>query len=401
MLFDDIKTEFPTLKNNPELAYFDSAASTQTHQSVLDRMNRYYEHERCNIHRGDFHISQKVTQDCETARQQVAELINASSEQIVFTSGATEGLNTVAHWHRHTPVVIISETEHTANILPWITQGRTVENNRLAVLPINDNGYIDFEQAKKLFEKNKYSLLSVVSTSNVTGVTQNITKLIGLAHEYGIRVCLDACQTLSSHSIDVKLCEADYLVASGHKMFGPTGIGFLYVKADVNKLEPLKHGGGTVSTYNFSGNVKFYDGPIYHEPGTPNIAGVLGLGVAAEWINFVGYDNIALRIRQVDEWLEDAGLFDIKHLQLSHAVQNDYQNVYSFIAKGFHPADISAFVGLEDVAVRVGKVCAHPIVNKISHNKGIFRVSTHVYNDKQDCEKLVEAIWKAIKKISW
>jgi len=148
--------------------------------------------------------------------------------------------------------------------------------------------------------------------------------------------------------------------------------------------------------------VEFYEGPLKHESGTPNIAGILGLGVAAEWIKFIGYDNIADRLKDLEQWLSEAGLFDIPELRLTNrrGVFSDCRNVFSFTSDKFHPSDISAFVGLDNVAVRVGKVCAHPIVNKVSGGKGIFRVSSHVYNTKEDCEKLVESIWKAIKKLS-
>ena len=402
MLFDNIKNEFPTLKNNPDLVYFDSAASTQTHQSVLDRMNEYYEQERCNVHRGDFHISKKVTDDCETAREQVAELLNTKSDNVMFVSGATEGLNMVAQWYQNVPVVIISDAEHTANILPWLVQGRTVENGRLVVLPTEESGYIDPNKAVEIFKKYPYAFCSFASTSNVLGVTNELIRIIHSAHDNGIKVCLDACQTISSHELDSKEIIADYVVGGGHKMFGPTGIGFLYSKSGFNNHHPFKLGGGTVNSYNFSGNIEFYEGPLKHESGTPNIAGILGLGVAAEWIKFTGYDNIAERLKDIEQWLSEAGLFDIPHLQLVNrrGVFSDCRNVFSFTSDKFHPSDLSALIGLDNVAVRVGKVCAHPIVNKVSNGKGIFRVSTHVYNTKEDCEKLVESIWKAINRLA-
>jgi cysteine desulfurase / selenocysteine lyase len=400
MLFNNIKSEFPTLINS-ELAYFDSAASTQTHQKVLDRMNKYYEHERCNVHRGDFKLSQDVSKDCDDARHLVAGLLNTTDDNIMFTGGATEGLNMVAHWHKNYPVVIISEAEHTANILPWLAQGRTIENGRLVVLPVEESGYIDPDKANEVFRKYPYAFCSLVSTSNVIGITNNLKKIIYYAHEHGIKICLDACQTISSHEIDTSKIFPDFVVGSGHKMFGPTGIGFLYSRLGFDLYQPYRLGGGTVNTYNFNGNIEFYKGPIKHESGTPNIAGILGLGIAAEYIKFIGYENISQRLKIVEDYLSEAGLFEIPELKLSHRLDSkDCRNVFSFVTNNLHPSDISAFVGLDDVAVRVGKVCAHPIVNKISNGKGIFRVSTHIYNTKEDCDKLVESIWKSIKKLS-
>ena len=170
MLSDDVKNQFPTLVNDPDLVYLDNAASTQTHQSVLDKMNEYYEKKRCNVNRGDFKISQEVSQEIQDARESVANLIKAKPEQIMFTAGATEGLNIIAEWYRDAPVVIITEAEHTANILPWIAQGRTIKNGKLQVLPVTDQGTINISEAVKVFEKFPYAVLSIHSHSNVTGI---------------------------------------------------------------------------------------------------------------------------------------------------------------------------------------------------------------------------------------
>lgn len=228
------KEQFPTLNNDITLAYFDSAASTQTHQSVLDRMNKYYEHQRCNVNRGDFRISKEASEEVEVARQSVADLIDAKPEQIMFTAGATEGLNIVADWYKDAPVVIITEAEHTANILPWIAQGRTVENGRLQVLPINEYGMLDFDHAVKLFENNPQSVLSIHSHSNVTGIPINYKKLTKAAHSSGITVIIDACQTIGTHKFDCYT--VDHAVFSGHKMYGPTGTGILYSRRPMEDL---------------------------------------------------------------------------------------------------------------------------------------------------------------------
>ena len=393
------KDQFPTLSNDNTLAYFDSAASTQTHQSVLDRMNKYYEHQRCNVNRGDFRISQEVSNEVEVAREQVADLINAKPEQIMFTSGATEGLNIIAEWYKDAPVVIITEAEHTANILPWIAQGRTIENGRLQVLPITEYGVVDIEHAVKVFEKYPYAVLSIHSHSNVTGISTNYKKLTKAAHDYGITVVVDACQTIGSHEFDVYT--VDHAVFSGHKMYGPTGIGFMYSRVPMEILRAVRLGGGAVSHYDFSGNIDFYDGPTKHEVGTPNIAGILGLGIAAEWIKFIGYDVIQKRLVDIDFWMSDAEIFNVKGLHLIYPnYRQNGRHVYSFTCDGYHPSDVSAFIGLDNVAIRVGKLCAHPIVNKVSGGKGVLRISTGVYNTQEDVQRLSEALCKAIKKVT-
>ena len=393
-----MKTNFPTLVNNPDLVYLDSAASTQTHQSVLDRMNKYYEEQRCNVNRGDFHISQEVSADIDTAREQVAELLNVKSEHIMFTSGATEGLNIIADWLKDAPVVIITEAEHTANILPWMAQGRTTENGRLVVLPITERGLVDVSDAVKVFEKFPYAVLSIHSHSNVTGIGTDYKRLTKAAHDSGIRVVIDGCQTIGTHEFDP--FTVDYAVFSGHKMYGPTGIGFMYSRLPFDRVKSVRLGGGAVSHYDFSGNVQFYDGPAKHEVGTPNIAGILGLGVAAEYIKFVGYNEMHRHFNKLDFAMSDSDMFNIKGLKLIYP--NYRQNgryVYSFVCDGYHPSDVSALLGMDNIAVRVGKLCAHPIVNKVSGGKGVLRISPGIYNTEEDIQKLSEALCKAIKKI--
>ena len=399
MFSNSIKNEFPTLRNNSDLVYLDSAASTQTQQSVLDRMNKFYEEQRCNVNRGDFHISQQVSADIELAREQIAELINAKPEQIMFTAGATEGLNIIADWYEDSPVVIVTEAEHTANILPWIAQGRTVENGRLVVIPVTERGNIDTNEACKLFDKYPYSVLSIHSHSNVTGIGTDYKKLTKAAHDKGIRVIIDGCQTIGTHKFDP--FTVDHAVFSGHKMYGPTGIGFMYSRLPMERFRAVRLGGGSVSHYDFKGNVEFYEGPTKHEVGTPNIAGILGLGVAAEYVNWIGYDKMKEHFTEMDFAMSDSDIFNIKGLNLIYP--NYRQNgryVYSFTCDGYHPSDVSALVGIDNIAIRVGKLCAHPIVNKVSGGKGVLRVSPGIYNTKEDIEKLSEGLCKAIKKLT-
>jgi selenocysteine lyase/cysteine desulfurase len=398
MFPNTIKDEFPTLKSNSDLVYLDSAASTQTHQSVLDRMNKYYEEQRCNANRGDFPISQLVSADIELAREQVAELINAKPEQIMFTAGATEGLNIIAEWYKDAPYVIITEAEHTANILPWIAQGRTIDNGRLIVLPVTERGTLDTNKACELLAKYPNGVLSIHSHSNVTGIGTDYKKLTKAAHDQGIRVIIDGCQTIGTHEFDP--FTVDHAVFSGHKMYGPTGIGFMYSRLPYDRFRSVRLGGGSVVSYDLNGNVDFYDGPAKHEVGTPNIAGILGLGVAAEYTNYIGYDEMKKHFTDLDFALSDTDIFNIKGLEL--VFPNYRQNgryVYTFNCNGFHPSDVSAYLGTQNIATRVGKMCAHPIVNKLSGGKGLLRVSPGIYNTKEDMNKLSEGLCKAISRL--
>ena len=398
MFSNSIKNEFPTLQNDTSLIYLDSAASTQTHQSVLKRMNKYYEEQRCNANRGDFPISQQISADIELAREQVAELINAKPEQIMFTAGATDGLNIIAEWYKDAPYVIITEAEHTANILPWIVQGRTIDNGRLIVLPITDRGTLDTNKACELFANYPNGVLSIHSHSNVTGIGTDYKKLTKAAHDQGIKVIIDGCQTIGTHEFDPYT--VDHAVFSGHKMYGPTGIGFMYSRLPYDRYRSVRLGGGSVVSYDLNGNIDFYDGPAKHEVGTPNIAGILGLGVAAEYINYIGYDEMVKHFTEIDFAMSDTDIFNLKGLDL---IYKDYRQngryVYTFNCNGFHPSDVSAFLGIQNIATRVGKMCAHPIVNKLSGGKGLLRVSPGIYNTKEDIEKLSEGLCKAIAKL--
>lgn len=395
------KEFFPTLKNNPDLAYFDSAASTQTHQWVLDRMNRYYEYERCNIHRSDFALSDYVASEVEKARQSVADLINAEPEQIMFTSGATEGLNMVAQWHKNTTQVIITEGEHNSNIVPWLVQNRTLENKRLAVLSILDQyGHTELEESNSKIEKcNPGSLLSIASIHNASGVDQHWRTMISLAHSRGLFTCLDACQSVMHEFIDVKKVPVDYMVFSGHKMFGPTGIGVLYSKRGFADLKPLMFGGGGVEHVSFD-NLVFYPDIAKHEVGTRNIAGILGLGLAAEFINYVGYDEIQSEMRKTDFYfvkhkIKDA-LLELGFESLFPA--STKSSIFSFRSNTVNPSDVSALLGQRNVAVRTGKLCAHPLVNKFAP-KGLLRISIAPYLTEQDFEKLGSELKQVLKKL--
>lgn len=394
--FDNIKSVFPTLDNDHSLAYFDSAASTQTHYSVTKAMNHYYEHERCNVHRGDYPISRSASDKVENARQQVATLINAEPEQIIFTAGATDGLNMVATWSQSVEHVFITDAEHTANILPWVGHGRTIDNGRLIVLPTDNDGSIDLQEADKALAKHPGSVLSIIATSNVTGATTNWATLANMAKQYGTTVCVDACQTISSHAMDMKNNpNVDFAVFSSHKMFGPTGTGILYCKHDSDNLRPARFGGGTIDHYDFNGNIQWAQGPHKHEPGTCNVAGIIGTGVAAEWINFVGYDAIDKKLVSIHNYLRELGIYNMPG---ARAVNDNTTNVISFVTDT-HPGDIGAIVGNNGVCVRSGKLCAHPLVNRLSQ-KGVLRVSWHVYNTDEDCEKLMDELWKAMKKLA-
>lgn len=390
---------FPTLNYNSELAYFDSAASTQTHTSVLKAMQQYYEQYRCNPGRASYAISDQATIAVEKARSQVAELVNTTSDCILFTSGATQGLNWIAEWNRDVPVVVITEVEHNANIVPWLAQGRTVENGRLKVMPVEHDGRIDFYQAKQILaDVPTGSLLSICATSNVTGITCSWEKLSELAQYYGISVSVDFCQTVAHEPIDLgNHSSVQWAVFSAHKMYGPTGVGALYVSHNLSKLRPIQHGGGCVADVTFN-SVQYAEGTDKHQCGTQSIADIIGFGVAAELVKYVSHKEIKTKELEIDSFLADNGLYDIPGLACIESAKES-TNIKSFVPN-VHSSDVATFLSVTNTAVRCGRVCAHPYVDKISAKKGIVRVSFAPYNTEQDCITLIQDLRKTMVKLT-
>lgn len=394
------KEDFLTLKNNPDLVYLDNAATTQTHRWVVERMNKYYNHQRATTHRGSYPLCDRTTEDYENARQQVANLISADARQLMFTSGATQGLNFVAEWYKDVPVAIISAAEHTSNIIPWLTAGRSVENGRLKVIPVkvyNDGSQgFDLDAAKAILEKHPGSILSITTNSNVTGFNTEWETLTDIARLHGTAVCLDATQTIAHKQLDMSAKNKhapDWLVFSAHKMYGPTGIGALYHRHGFENIRPLTFGGGQVDHVDFN-SIIFKNSIERVEPGTQNIAGVLGFGMAAEFINYVTYDEIKrIEYNLYDCFTSNKDIKSISELDPLYP-DKELTSIFSFRSK-LSPYDISTILGSKNIAVRSGKLCAHPFVNMLSNN-GILRISIAPYNTEQDIillgSKLKEAV---------
>ena len=391
------RDDFSTLKNNPNLIYLDNAATTQTHRWVVDRMNTYYNYNRSTSHRGDYPLSHLVTDDYTTARSQVASLINVEADKVMFTSGATQGLNYVAEWCKDVPVVIISGAEHSSNIIPWLAQGRSLENGRLQVIPIKaytdgSQGF-DLERAQKILEQYPESVLSITTNSNATGFNSEWETLLDIAHSVGTRVCLDITQSVAHKQIDLTKHRVEWAVFSAHKMYGPTGVGALYCRFGFDNMRPLQFGGGQIDHLDFN-TALFKTSVERMEPGTQNIAGILGFGIAAEFINYVTYNEIK----------------NIEYKLYKHFVENDLINslpldrlypdkelttIFSFRSNKYSPYDLATILGSKGIAVRSGKVCAHPFVNNLSNN-GILRVSIAPYNTVEEIDLLGSKLYEAI-----
>jgi len=395
-----LREQFPALHQNvygKPLVYLDNAATTQKPQAVIDRIVAYYSHENTNIHRGVHYLSQQATEAYENARQSVANFINASAaHEIIFTRGTTESVNLLAGSLKQFLLqqgdsVLITGMEHHSNLVPW--QQVCIQNKaKLLVAELNDRGEIDLEQFKQLLAQ-KPKLLAVTHISNALGTINPVKEMIRIAHEQGIPVLVDGAQSVAHTSVDVQDLDCDFFVFSGHKMFAPMGIGVLYAKTDwLEKMPPWQFGGEMVDQVSFE-ETTFNQLPFKFEAGTPNVAGVLGLEAA---INFIQqYDMKSLEnyenriVQQALEMLQTiSGMRFIG--EAAHRA-----GVISFVVDGTHPSDIGTLVDKMGVAVRTGHHCAQPVMTRFDV-PGTVRASFAFYNTKEEVEKLVKAVEKAV-----
>lgn len=391
---------FPTLVHS-NTAYFDSAASTQTHQWVLNAMAEYYEQYRSNTHRGSYAIANRATDAVERSREVIAGFIGAQPHQVAFNTGATQGLNTVAHWCRKYPVAFVTNKEHNANVVPWLAQGRSVANNSLIELDVSSDHSEVMCAAAKLFEQHAgQAVLSITAVSNVCGSYIDYNALANLAAEYGIPVCVDACQLVGTYPLDLSANpNITWAVFSGHKMYGPVGVGVLFSRPGFDSFDPPAWGGGNIQHVDIHSGFVGATGPGRMESGTQNVAGIVGIATAAELINYVTYEYISTQAQTLADYLLIAGKFDsIPDMELLNSTT--YNNkIFTFRSTRYHPSDVSDILASRNIAVRSGKLCAHSYVNRVS-NTGVLRVSVAPYNTLSDCDRLIAGIRAAVEILS-
>lgn len=396
------RKDFPVVDQmilGKRLAYLDSANTTMKPHIVVEEMDRYYRLETSNIHRALYWLSENATNKFENTRDKIAALINAPDrKQVIFTKGTTESVNLVAQSYvrnflKPGDEIVLSQMEHHSNIVPWqmaaMEKGFTIK-----VIPINDNGEIILEEYKKLLTP-KVKLVSVVHISNALGTINPVKEMTKLAHAVGAKMFVDGAQSISHMPIDVQDLDVDFFAFSGHKMFGPTGVGVLYGKEDVLELMPPYQGGGSMidevtfdkTTYNVL--------PHKFEAGTPSIAAVIALGKAVEYINTVGIG----RIMEVEHELLDYGtkkLLSIPGLKI-YGTAKEKASVISFGIAGIHPNDIAVLLDKEGVAIRTGHHCAQPLM-KFFKVPATCRASFSIYNNQEDIDQLYHALIK-VKKL--
>lgn len=396
---EKVRADFPILTRKifgKQVVYFDNAATSQKPTAVLDALEDYYRKYNSNVHRGVHTLSQEATEGYEQARQKIADYINAKhSHEIIYTRGTTESINLVAatfakKFLKEGDVVLISAMEHHSNIVPW--QFVCEEKGaKLEVIAMNEHGELQMDDFdKKLTDKVKF--VSVTYVSNSLGTINPVKEIIKKAHAKNIPVLIDAAQAIVHLPIDVQYLDADFLAFSGHKLYGPTGLGILYGKEEwLNKLPPYQGGGEMIKTVTFE-KTTYNDLPYKFEAGTPDVAGAIGLGAAIDYINAIGRDNIFKAEEELLEYAMQA-LTAVKGLRIVGPLKNRVGSI-SFLLEGLHPFDVGEILDKQGIAVRTGHHCTEPIMNFFCI-PGTVRASLAFYNTKDEIDALVKGLERA------
>ena len=398
------REDFPILTekvHGRELVYLDNAATTQKPQAVLDAIVEGYSKWNANVHRGVHHLSQVATEKHEQARKKVAEWLNAAAEEVIFTKGTTDSINMLARSFGDAMVnegdeIIVSQLEHHSNIVPW---QMLCERKKaiLKVIPLREDLSIDIEAFKAMLNE-RTRLVSVAQVSNVLGIVNPVEEIIRYAHAKHIPVCVDGAQSVPHLAVDVKKMDCDFLVMSAHKMYGPTGLGVLYGKKEwLDKLPPAEGGGEMIehvrwdkTTYNVL--------PYKFEAGTPNFVGSYAFGKAIDYLQSIGLEQIAEHENALAKYMETQLLL-LPHVRVYAAGRKKAGavsfNVYREDGALIHPFDVGVLLDRQGVAVRTGHHCAEPLIDYLGV-PGTVRASVGLYNTKEDIDKLIAALERAI-----
>lgn len=393
-----IRRDFPILNervNGRQLVWLDNAATTQKPQAVIDRLSWFYAHENSNIHRAAHELAARATDAYEEAREKSRQFLNArSTNEVVFVRGTTEAINLVAQsWGRQhigkDDEIIITWLEHHANIVPW--QQLCAETGaKLRVIPVDDQGQVRLDEYEKLLNA-RTRLVSLTQVSNALGTITPAMKMVQMAHAYGAKVLVDGAQSVSHLRTDVQTLDCDWFVFSGHKVFGPTGIGVLYGKEDLlNATQPWQGGGNMIRDVTFE-KTEYHNAPGRFEAGTGNIADAVGLGAALDYVQRIGLENIA---RHEHELLVYGTrlLSEIPGLRLIGTAP-DKAGVLSFVLEGFRTEEIGTALNKEGIAVRSGHHCAQPILRRFGVESTV-RPSLALYNTFTELDQLAAAVWR-------
>ena len=399
-----IREDFPVLHqmvNGKPLVYLDNAATTQKPQAVIDALVRYYSADNSNVHRGVHTLSQRATEDYDSGRSKARQFLNAASdEEIIFVKGTTDGINLVAHSYARQHLgegdeIIISTMEHHSNIIPWQVLCQE-KGAHLRVIPISDAGELLLDEYESLLS-SRTKLVAITHVSNVLGTVNPIKQIVEMAHSQGVPVLVDGAQATPHMPVDVQKLGCDFYVFSGHKIYGPTGIGVLYGKAELlEAMPPYQLGSDMIKSVTFERTV-YNDLPYKFEAGTPNIAGVIGMGAAIDYLTEIGMD----RIDNYEHGLLEYGTECLSGIDGVKIVGNapGKASVLSFVMDCAHPHDIGTILDTEGVAIRTGHHCAQPLMNRYGV-PATARASLSFYNTRDEVDLLVKAIDRVIEVFS-
>jgi cysteine desulfurase/selenocysteine lyase len=398
-----LRADFPILSQSAHgrpLVYLDNGATTQKPQAVIDAISRYYESENANIHRGVYRLSQTATDLYESARAKVRRFINAADDrEIIFTRGTTESINLVAfsfceRFCKADDEILVSTIEHHANIVPWQLAAQR-HGARVQPIPVNDRGELLLEEFERLLKPGRTRIVAVSQVSNSLGTIHDVERIIELAHAAGAKVLVDGAQWIAHYPTDVRALDADFYVFSGHKLYGPTGIGVLYGKAELlEAMPPYQSGGDMIRSVSFE-KTTFAELPSKFEAGTPHIAGAAGLAAAIDYVNAIGMSAIAAHDEAIGKYLND----EVGRIEGVRVIGTAARKagICSFVIE--HPPisshDAGMLLDLEGIAVRTGHHCCQPAMVRMNVNATI-RASLALYSTREDVDRLTEALRKII-----
>jgi len=401
---DNIRNDFPILNevvHNKPLVYLDNAATTQKPKVVIDAISEYYTHTNSNIHRSAHTLASRATELYEGARDTIQKFIHAAHRhEINFTRGTTEGINLVLYsWAmnhiQEGDEIIISALEHHSNLVPW-QQLCKQKKAKLLIIPINEHGELMMDiYYKQLSTKTK--LVACVHTSNSLGTINPVKDIIEKAHLFGAKVLIDGAQAVAHAPIDVQDLDADFFVFSGHKLFGPTGIGVLYAKEEIlNEMQPFHFGGEMIKTVTYE-ETTFNVLPYKFEAGTPNIAGVIGLGAAVNYVQSIGFDFIQAQENSLLKYATEK-IKQIHGLRVIGTAAHKAA-VISFVINGIHTYDVGVLLDKMGIAIRTGHHCCMPLMDSLSLEGGTCRASFSFYNSQEEVDFLIAGLARVVKMI--
>ena len=392
-----LREDFPALRDTiykeVPLVYLDNAATTQRPQYVIDRLAEGYLHANANIHRGVHYLSRVATEAHEAARETAARFIHArEAAEVVFTRGTTDGINTVADTYCRAFMqpgdeVIVSTMEHHSNIVPWQLQGA-----KLRVIPISDEGELDMEAYEKLFSP-RTKMVAVTALSNVLGTVNPVREIVDIAHAHGVPCLIDAAQAIAHRPVDVQAWDCDFLTFSGHKIYGPTGIGVLYGKREwLERIPPYQGGGEMIDHVSFD-HTTYADLPYKFEAGTPDFIGSLGLETALKYVSEIGIDEIQSHERELIDYCTSE-MEQIEGMRI-YGTAPGKESVISFIVDGVHPYDLGTLLDHLGIALRTGHHCAQPLMERYGIT-GTARVSFALYTTRDEVDTFIAGLRRVL-----